>query len=406
MSPLSRLFHFAFRYLLVGLFFLLLAVLVCPWGELFGPARGPLSWPLVGVFILVFLAGVSLSVGVAATAEVVPLLRYRGRPNDLLAQMKRDLDSPSYRKRRRALQVIADHLGHPFGRANWWPLVRRPSAAQVDNMTALYKECMRIAKVFRRDGTLCPHILGRMQSPAKFVLERALCGPPSPTDAPGRRPRPLSLLPDQLVAAMRGRVEDALRRVAAILSDPTAGRLAATEALVRDVLGDLVWDALDAALRLAIRAELAARENGAQTAGPLRGLVAEALDRSNDAVKDAILDLGAGDDEPAPHPERRPLPPVEPGRLAAALRETVERTLAALAGRVNAARDLEGVAACEQEVCDLFDDLAHHALELSAGMRVDMAADHLPWSGGSGEWSRKFRRMTAMESIVEPDQEP
>src|SRR5207249_2011183 len=100
---------------------------------------------------------------------------------------------------------------------------------------------------------------------------------------------------------------------------------------VRDALGDLVWDALGTSVRLGIDAELAARDNRVRSAGPLGRAVEDALDRAAEAVKDALLDAGAADDGPAPDPEQLLLPPIPPGRLAAALREDVERTLAAVA---------------------------------------------------------------------------
>ena len=132
------------------------------------------------------------------------------------------------------------------------------------------------------------------------------------------------------------------------------------------------------------------------------------MERAADAVKDALLDAGTEEDEPASDPAHRLLPPLQPAHLADALREPVSQALAAVAERVNAAPDLEGVAACDDEIREIFEALAGHALELAAGLRIDAAAERLPWPAARGEWVKKFRRMVVMESLpaVEDEDAP
>jgi hypothetical protein len=405
MSPLKHLLQSVAGCFLIALFLGFLAAMVFPWGEPFTPPR---ATQLMAAGFLSAVAVVFLCATAAAAMQAGSLLRYWGRPTALLDQMKQDLDSPKVWKRRRALQLLADHYGHPFGRVMCWPLGMAHSPVQLRNMILLYKEWLQISKEFARDQTLLPYVARRMVSPAKIALWRKLCGvrlarlrPPA---LDWRLPR---VSPDRLVAELRHRVEEALRQVADILNHATPGQFGAAEGRVRDVLGELVWDALTSTIRLAIDADIAARENSIQPAGPLGPKVEAALDRANEVVKDAMLDAGIEEDEePAPHPERRPLPTVAPDRLAAALRVHIDQTVAAIASRVNAARDLEGVAACDEEIRRLFDDLACRTLELAAGLRVDAAADRLPWSAAHGEWAKRLRRMAALDSVVEPGSEP
>ena len=64
--------------------------------------------------------------------------------------------------------------------------------------------------------------------------------------------------PEQFVEAARGRVEAALREVAAAVSRaPTAELLAASEEEVRQLFGELWWDVLELGARLRVEAALA-----------------------------------------------------------------------------------------------------------------------------------------------------
>jgi hypothetical protein len=397
MSPLKHLFR------IVGLYLPAAAVLAAPaiaiwlWG---GPQADMIAWKVLATWFLIALSAACLVVALFGAVQAMPLLAFRNNPERLLDQLKRDLDSPRLWQRRRVLQVLADYYDHPFGRVWCWP-VSLHSPTQVRNMTLLYKDWLRVKKKLTRDGTLLPHVVRRMPAPAKIAVWDKL----SRMHIHALRGHTPFLIPpvspDQVVAELRGRVEDALRRVAEIINEARPRELADAEGRIRDVLGDLVWDALSSVVRLSLDAAAEAPKTHVPPSAPLRPTVEAALDRANDAVKDAIFDLGIEDDEAAPYPERRPLPPFLVDRFAAAVRPHIDPAMKAAAERVNAARDLEGIAAADEEVRRLFEALAGTTLELAAGLRVDAAADGLPWSAAHGEWARKLRRMAALDSVVE-----
>ena len=410
MSPLNYPTLAVRRYLLAAVFCGALAALVYPWSQ--NPYSGGLSFLAPCFGSVVCLAGMTgcLGVAIAGAIQAMSLLPYSNRPKELLDRLKADLDSPRRWKRRLALQVLADHYGQPFGVISCWPGWHY-SASQLRNMILLYKEWLQVSKEFSGDKRFALHILRRMRTPAKVAMWRELGG-----GRPGRglhnmRDWTFPKVPaEELIETMRGRVEEAWRQMAEVINQARPESLMATESHIRDIIADLMWDALESALNVGLDAASAAR---ARSTPPVRKAptlpphaVAAALDRANEAVKDAILDVGIPDDGPAPDPARRPLPPVQPAQLATALRDKIDQTLAALAERVNIARDLEGVAASEAEIRDLFEGLAIHALELAAGMRVDAAAEKLPWAAGQGEWAKKLRRMTVLESLPDAEPEP
>lgn len=403
MSPLKHLFRIIGLYLLAAAVFALPAAVVWPWGG--PPTLDFIAWKMLATAFPSILSAVALALALTGAVQAAPLLGFWGRPDALIQQMKRDLDSPKSWKRRRVLQVLADYHGHPFGRVICWPLSLQ-GPAQIRNMILLYKEWLRISKDFARDKALLPHIVRRMQSPAKIVAWNRLCG----VRVGGFRRLlrgPLPPVPaDRLVTELRGRVEGALRQMADIINEAQPGQRADAEARIRDVVGALVWDALSWTVCIALDDAAAGDETRVPPAGPFGRAVDAALDGANEAVKDAILDVGIDDEEQAPYPERRPLPPVAPDRLAAALRVHIDKTVAAVVERVNGGQNLEEIASAQEEISRLFETLTGTTLELAAGLRVDAAAEKLPWSAAQGAWARRLRRMAALDSVVEPQAGP
>jgi hypothetical protein len=125
----------------------------------------------------------------------------------------------------------------------------------------------------------------------------------------------------------------------------------------------------------------------------------EILDRSQDTVKDSILDLELGRDaaEEMSLPPSS-LPPVDGQQLAKVLRERYEVAMRQVAEVIN--EDPYGCLSqiTEDRVLKLLRDLGREALEQAFELQVEAAEAQLPVSQvPQGEWAKKFRRMLAAE---------
>jgi hypothetical protein len=125
----------------------------------------------------------------------------------------------------------------------------------------------------------------------------------------------------------------------------------------------------------------------------------EILDRGQDTVKDAILDLEVGREAPDERSSLpATLPPVDGRQLARILREHYEEALRQVAEVIN--EDPYGCLSevTEDRVFKLMKDLGQEALQQAFEMQVQTAETQLPASQvPQGEWAKRFRRMLAAE---------
>jgi hypothetical protein len=177
------------------------------------------------------------------------------RPDEMAAA----LESPSEPERRRAVQVLADYYGHPFGRVECWPWVLHDTS-RVDVLTAIYgkwwrkqksvtkAEAARLAVAKRRavEVGAAPgeaEGAGRAGFPEgerQFWTRRVQ---PLYEEALRRKPPPLVYEP--FLEAMRGKFEKALWAVTdAINGVPGRHTVHDCEAVVRNVFVAMRWEAL------------------------------------------------------------------------------------------------------------------------------------------------------------------
>jgi hypothetical protein len=133
--------------------------------------------------------------------------------------------------------------------------------------------------------------------------------------------------------------------------------------------------------------------------GGLRGWFDDLVDRLADGVKDAMLDLdfeNERDELPAP-PES--LPPADRDELIAALRLRTEAALRSAATLINEVQPGPGWQEGQQQVAELFVELAREAFAVGLRLRTDAAlhqpTDHPPVMG---LWAERYRRMRLMDA--------
>jgi hypothetical protein len=195
---------------------------------------------------VVFFAMVLSYAGVAA---VVATLRRRKEQqlSELVPDLMDRLDSPEPLNRIEALQVLAELSGEPFG-----PLAQRLcSPVQLEMASLLYKAWWQAESerdqplaALKRDNLLC-----RTVARARALREHGVLPPPGnlhyPEAGPALGRLPL-LPPDRLVAALRPRVEDTLRRVAGMINlackDIPFGD---SESRVRHLFTELGWETFE-----------------------------------------------------------------------------------------------------------------------------------------------------------------
>jgi hypothetical protein len=361
-------------FLLIGVLLLPLAVASWPltawvWGAVASsppPAapNDPVPALLVAFAVLGGAVWLSALGWVVLRAVGIHRLKFRVATE---GQMLAHLETCDPLHRRLALQTVADRVGQPFGLVACWP-VQLHMRAEFDSLVSLYKAWLRIRAWLRTRA----HLREGVGAESPRTLNR-----------------------DEFVEAMRGRTAKTLGRIADALNRVEQGRPAdAAEAAVRDVLAALVVEALELGLRLRL-------DGAAQGHGVPRPHSERLLDRAADAVKDAMLDWDPdGDDQP--QPERVPLPPLEPARFAESLRGRVDEFLRSLADEMNAAPDVAGMEAAEDDVRALAEHFVRHAFAAAEEMRLDAAAARLGPAAGEGQWAKKLRRMAADSGAHDP----
>jgi hypothetical protein len=350
----------------------------------------------------------------------------RRRPvavEDLLA----DLASPWEHRRRWALQILTDRAGQPFGKVACWPF-QTHTREQFENLVALYREWWTVRTRLDAGETLGDFVAAHMRVAGASAYRAGIEGD-SGLGEPRWERMPPRLNPGPFVQTLQPRIEEALRQVAGVINDSPGGEVVAeAEEAIRCHLAELMWDALEAGLRLRAqcdprltwvppesqdgeepshedptsgrkhfrdRLEMAVRTPWRTTFGDR---MQKAVDRVADAVRDSMLDWNpdAGD-EPGRSPPG-PLPAVTPARLAEVMRPAVEAVLAEVARALNesaAPADLE--ARCE-ELHRLFGELLCVSLERGEDLRVDAAVGARPVPGGPHGWAEGFRRIKAEEA--------
>lgn len=131
-----------------------------------------------------------------------------------------------------------------------------------------------------------------------------------------------------------------------------------------------------------------------RAASPLAGMV-PTTNRLADAVRDTLLDWSL-DGAPCDG-DKEPLPPLEPGKLTEAMRDSVDHALRNMAAILNEAPDVESMTACRDEVRGVVEDLVWQALGHGERIRIDAAVAAAGPTGPYGRWVEKYRRMRARE---------
>ncbi len=281
MRPFVRPWRAALGWFLAGLVLSGLAVAV--WdhpdetvggiAQALGADLGGLSWVVAWAAAL----GAVACLGVAGVLAVglVMLAEYRLRPN-LIECAAEDLSSPRPWVRRRALQALADFVGHPFGLVLCWPR-QRHSPEQFEALVGLYRDWLRLARAeepplprpaldptaFRRGQAPQEKRLGERIDEALDHLADTIRDTLMDWRVPGRpagpAPEPWNVVrPEQLEEAMRGPVCEALLAVAETINESgDAPSLLDCKGQLQPLFDDLLHVALARAERLRVNAALA-----------------------------------------------------------------------------------------------------------------------------------------------------
>jgi len=127
----------------------------------------------------------------------------------------------------------------------------------------------------------------------------------------------------------------------------------------------------------------------------LRHRVEESLERMADVIKDAILDWEVGMDAAAERLPLEELPPMAPARFVEAMRDKVDAILWSVAEAINDAPTGHIVAASEEQIGKLLEELWCEALRQGVQQRIDAAQSGLrPSQRLQGEWAKRLHRMT------------
>jgi hypothetical protein len=331
--------------------------------------------------------------------RALALARHRRRPH-LLGRLIGDMSSSSRRARQRALQLLADYAGHPFGAVACWPY-QWHTAEQFESLVALYREWWQHHQARAPKETLSKFILARSRAIALAGHNATLREGSDIREAKlGRELPPLA--EELFVESMRGRVEQALRHVAQTINHARDGALvAAGEEAVRSVFVELLWDALEQGLRMRLAADAELPPPSPPAATPheahpsLRSRARLALDRAADAIRDTLLDWDLEPEERAAKPPPVPLPALDPKVLVAALREPVEAALEDIAETLNQAPDARALAATEPNLRPILEGLLVEAVVRCEELRLGALVERLPTAEGG--WAQKYRRMKAAE---------
>jgi hypothetical protein len=355
--------------------------------------------------------------------------------------MVADLDAGSRRQRRRAVQTLSDYCDEPVGLIGCWPFSRY-GPGQLDALVDLYKEWWHARKESRATTfsryaavTRAPGV-GAAAPPAEQAAAegpvRPWCGPlrdlfwhlkawareagrgrPEPAE-PDPVTGPLPPLPVPcFVDAMLPWVEETLYRTAGAINDAPSGQvISGSEPRVFKLFEELQTRALEVGRNL--RMEEAEEGSGGiplvtratlpeRSLAVKRGPVAAVITRAADALKDAIIDLGAAEQRDTPMDIPDLLPPMSWMRFLELLRGKAEDTLRKAAEVINETPDGEPRGFSAERFEALFLELQWEALELGLQLRIEAATAGTASSPEAGREEVKQFHLRKAAGLHTPD---
>lgn len=120
------------------------------------------------------------------------------------------------------------------------------------------------------------------------------------------------------------------------------------------------------------------------------GAVSRAMDHIGESVKNAIIDLGIGDEEAPSAPS---LPDIKRHAFITALRPRVDEILARMADAINDAPTDGVIDVTKRRIDPLLNELGEEVLAQGLRLRDAAYAELLQERRPQGEWARKYRMM-------------